>query len=99
MSCAGVIAMAQPDGYDYSSTTLYMELFENPFKTEPFIPLELKSSHGSLWKFKDCVEAWTFGVSQFRKYVYLRHRKKGCPAFLVWNKNQKVIIVDCYHND
>jgi hypothetical protein len=91
--------MAQVDTYDYSSTLPYMEPFQNPFESEPFIPPEMESTHGTLWKFKDCVEAWTFGVSHFKKYVYLKHLEKGGPGFLVWNNNEKVTIVDSYHSD
>ena len=59
----------------------------------------MQSNYGSLWQFKDCVSAWTFGFSRFKNYVYLRHREQGSSNFLVWNNNEKVTFIELHHTD
>lgn len=90
--------MAESENYDYSSTTPFMEPFQNPLGETPFI-YDMPSNYGSLWQFKDCVAAWTFGFSRFKNYVYLRHREHNSPNFLVWNNNEKVMFIEQHHKD
>ena len=86
------------DDYDYSSTMHYIEPFQSSFGDTPFITL-IVSNYGSLWKFKDCVLSWTFGISRFKKFVYLTHWEHGSPTFLTWNSNEKVAFIEQHHQD
>lgn len=86
------------DNYDYNGTIHFIEPFENPLGEEPFIT-EMVSNYGTLWKFKECVKAWSFGVSRFKKYVYLRHCAHGTNHFLNWNIDEEVSQLENHHND
>ena len=93
-----VRGMANGQQYDYSSTAPFMEPFRNPFGDVPFIS-DMQSNYGSLWQFKDCVAAWTFGFSRFKNFVYLRHREKNTSNYLVWNTNEKVTFIELHHSE
>ena len=75
-----------------------MEPFENPFGDTLFI-IEMVSNNRLLWKFKDCVAGWMFGVSRFKKFVYLRHREYGSLDFLTRNTNEKVPFIKQHHQE
>lgn len=86
------------DNYDYNGTIHFIEPFVNPLGETPFIE-EMESNYGTLWQFKDCVKAWSFGVSRFKKYVYLRHCEQNSTHFLNWNTNEKFSLLENHHND
>jgi len=72
--CAsGIFKMEATDDYIYYNTKDHLELFVNPLKDEPFID-EMVGTYGKLWKFKGHIGTWTFGLSKFRNYVFLRYR-------------------------
>ena len=56
-------------------------------------------NYGELWQFKPCVASWTFGVSRFKDYVYLRHREFDSGIFVNWNINEKVALIENPHTD
>ena len=90
--------MANSDTYNYPAILNYMEPFKSPFGDTSFIT-EMVFNYGPLWKFKDCVIGWTFGVSRFKKFQNLRHCKHGSPAFHLWNNNEKVAFIEQHHDD
>ncbi len=86
------------DGYDYSASLPFLQAFVNPFTDKEFID-EMPENYGSLWCFNDNVEKWTFGISKFKKYVYLLHQERHCPAMLPINVNEKVTLVHPFHQE
>ena len=84
--------------YDYSQSSPFLEEFENPFPNKPFID-ELEENYGKLWQFKSCVDSWTLGVSRFKKYVYLLHRETPMGPFLPLNIDEKVILLENFHQE
>ena len=93
------------DNYDYSSSLPFIDKFQNPFESVPFID-EMEENYGKLWQFKNCIRYWTLGVSRFKNYVYLLHRESNRGNFLPLNLNEKVILLEnfyqgprvcCYH--
>jgi len=85
--------MAQADAYDFYMTKDHLEPFVNPLHDAPFIE-EIEGSYGTLWQFKRHVSTWTFGLSKFRNYVYLRYRAQGENLYHVWNLGEKVTMIE-----
>ena len=52
-----------------------------------------------MWQFKVCVADFTFGVSRFKNYVFLKHREQNSNTFLNWNTDEKVSLIENHHND
>ena len=65
---------------------------------KPFID-ELEENFGKLWQFKSYVDSWTLGVSQFKKYVYLLHREMPTGPFLPLNIDEKVTLLENFHQE
>ena len=82
--------------YDYSQSVHFLEEFKNPFPDKPFIE-ELEENYGKLWQFKNCVDSWTQGVCRFKKYVYLLHRESETGPFLPLNIEEKVTVLENFH--
>ena len=82
--------------YDYSQSVHFLEEFKNPFPDKPFIE-ELKENYRKLWQFKNCVDSWTLGVCRFKKYVYLLHRESETGPFLPLNIEEKVTVLENFH--
>lgn len=89
------VEMVELDNYDYWSTTLFIELFQNPLRETPFI-YEMESNNITMWQFKDCVATWTFEFNQFKNYMYLRHCEHTSPNFLVCN-NKNFTLIEHHH--
>jgi len=68
--------MAEVDDYDYNLTKDHLEPFVNPLKDKSFID-EMEDNYGRYWQFKDHVSTWTFGLSKYKNFVYLRYRAQG----------------------
>ena len=49
--------------YNYSHIELLIEPFQNPLGEVPFFE-EMAENYGKLWKFKDVVVHWNFGVNR-----------------------------------
>ena len=90
--------MANEESYDYSQSLPFITEFQNPIPDEPFID-ELQENYGKLWQFKDCVDSWTLGVSRFKKYVYLLHRETPTGPFLPLNIDEKVTLLENFHQE
>ena len=90
--------MANEESYDYSQSLPFISEFQNPIPDEPFID-ELQENYGKLWQFKDCVDSWTLGVSRFKKYVYLLHREMPTGPFLPLNIDEKVTLLENFHQE
>ena len=90
--------MEQIDNYDYSPNLPFIDEFENPFESVPFID-EMEENYGKLWQFKNCVRFWTLGVSRFKNYIYLPHRKSNRGNFLPLNLNEKVILLESFYQE
>ena len=58
-----------------------------------------KENFGKLWQFKSCVDSWTLGVSRFKKYVYLLHRETPTGPFLPLNIDEKVTLLENFHQE
>ena len=88
--------MEQVDNYNYSPSLPFIAKFKNPFENVPFIE-EMEENYGKLWQFKECVRFWTLGVSRFKNYVYLLHRKSSRGSFLPLNLDEKVILLENFY--
>ena len=84
--------------YDYSQSSPFLEENENPFPNKPFID-ELEENYGKLWQFKSCVDSWILGVSRFKRYVYLLHRETPMGPFLPLNIDEKVTLLENFHQE
>lgn len=87
--------MANSAAYDYSVTLHNLRLFENPLGDESIF-VEMVDTYGDLFEFKDEIPMWTFGVSRFKNFVYMRYRVEGSTVYLNWNMNEKVAIIECH---
>jgi hypothetical protein len=90
--------MAQEGEYDYSKTKHHMEPFINPFLNKPFFE-EMEETYGALWEFKEHIATWSFGVNRWKDFVYLRYRVHGKEAYLPWNMNEKVTVIEDHRED
>lgn len=90
--------MTMESNYDYNRTIYFIEPFQNPLGDEPFIT-DMVSNYRALWQFKNCVKAWSFGMSRFKNFVYLRHCEHRSIHFFNWNTNEKVTLLKNHYND
>jgi len=90
--------MAEADDHQYYNTKDHLEPFVNPLQDAPFIE-EIKGSYGTHWQFKGHVSTWTFGLSKFKNYVYLRYRAQGENLYHVRNINEKVTMIEDHQKD
>ena len=88
--------MADEESYDYSQSLPFITEFKNSIPNEPFID-ELQENYGKLWQFKDYVDSWMLSVSRFKKNVYLLHRKMPTGPFLPLNIDEKVTLLENFH--
>jgi hypothetical protein len=86
------------NGYNYSSSQSFLSAFKNPFPNKEFIE-DMPENYGFLWCFKDCVRKWSLGISKFKKYVYLLHQEQHRHVFLPLNINEKVTLVEPFHQE
>ena len=96
--CRQTTKMDIEEYYDYSQSSPFLEEFDNPFPNKPFID-ELEENYGKLWQFRSCVDSWTLGVSRFKKYVYLLHRETPTGPFLPLNIDEKVTLLENFHQE
>jgi len=87
--------MADDMEYSYSATKHHMEPFVNLNERKAFIS-EMEATFGKLWLFKPHINSWSFGVSHWKNYVYLRYRIQGTTQYLPWNVKEKVILINDY---
>jgi hypothetical protein len=67
-----------------------------PVHNRPFIS-KMEENYGTLWQFRNCVVGWSLGVSRYKGYTYLFHKKSNSPAFLPLNVLEKVILIKQFH--
>ena len=65
--------MAGTQSYDYSKTELHIEPFVYAVPSTSFIE-EDAESYGDLWRFKQHITDWTFGISKQKGYVFLKYK-------------------------
>ena len=91
-------AEIQDDTYDYTHTKHLIEPFQNPLGDEPFFE-EMEENYGKLWKFRDAVSHWNFGVNRQKNLVFFRYRPEGTVRFMPWNLNEKVALIEQHQGD
>ena len=96
--CRQMTGMDIEEYYNYSQSFPFLEEFKNSFPNKLFID-ELEENYGKLWQFKSCVDSWTLGVSRFKKYVYLLHRETPTGPFLPLNIDEKVTLLENFHQE
>ena len=90
--------MATKEYYDYLQSLPFLEEFQNPFPKKPFID-EFEENYDKLWQFKNSVASWSLGVSRFKEYVYLLHREIEIGQFLRLNFDEKVTLLENFHQE
>lgn len=85
--------MDTADGYDYSVTKHHLQPFINPLQDKPFID-EMEDTYDTLWEFRDHISTWSFGINRWKNYVFLRYRVHGKTNYLLWNMNEKVMVIE-----
>jgi len=56
-------------GYNYSVTVRHLQSFINPLNNEPFIA-QIEDNYRSLWELQKHISSWSFGVNQWKNYVF-----------------------------
>jgi len=62
--------MEVEDGYNYLVTASHLQPFVNPLNNEPSIA-KMEDSYGSLWEFHKHISNWSFGMNQWKNYIFL----------------------------
>ena len=90
--------MAEKDAYDYSVTKHHLQPFVNPLTSQPFFE-EMAETYGDLWEFRPHIPTWTFGVSRWKNFVFIRYREERSNTYLPWNLKEKVAIIESHRED
>ena len=85
--------MARTQSYDYSKTGLHIEPFEYAVPSTSFIEEDVKS-YGNLWRFKQYILEWTFGIAKKKGYVFLKYKIDDIAQFYTWNIMEKVESIE-----
>ena len=81
--------MVGAQSYDYSKTELHIEPFEYAVPSTSFIE-EDAESYGNLWRFKQHISEWTFGIVKQKGYVFFKYKIDDIAQFYTWNIMEKV---------
>ena len=85
--------MAGTRSYDYSKTELHIEPFEYALPSTSFIE-ENAESYANLWRFKQHISEWTFGIAKQKSYVFLKYKIDDIAQFYTWNIMEKVESIE-----
>ena len=85
--------MAGAQSYDYSKTELNIEPCKYAVPSTSFIEEDAKS-YSDLWRFKQHISEWTFGISKQKGYVFLKYKIDDITQFYTWNIMEKVESIE-----
>ena len=85
--------MAGTQSYNYSKTELHIEPFEYAVPSTSFIE-EDAESYGDLWRFKQHISEWTFGIAKQKGYVFLKYKIDDITQLYTWNIMEKVESIE-----
>ena len=60
---------------------------------------EMVENYKKLWKFKDAVVHWNFGINRQKNFVFFRYKLEGSIRFMLWNLNKKITLIEQHQGD
>ena len=85
--------MAGIQSYDHSKMELHIKPFEYAVPSTSFIEEDTESD-GDLWRFKQHITEWMFGISKQKGYAFLKYKIDDIAQFYTWNIMEKVESIE-----